>query len=87
MLVAVGFLGYIFISNQTVSNKFNANILKNQYNEAIVALELESVSINSGFSLESLTAFAVGRGMIEVNDSVSIFDESGLAVNNSLIQQ
>jgi hypothetical protein len=86
VIVVVGLFGYIFLSNRIVASKYSVKQLGNEYGKKNADLELNESQINKDVDLNSLTAFAQKRGMVDAGETSSIFEESGVAVLDSSIQ-
>jgi hypothetical protein len=82
-VVFVGLIGYIFLSNQIVSNKYASKVLKQKVDQFGVSVELNGISSSDGISLVSLNEFAENKGMVIATDTASYFESSGVAINDS----
>lgn len=79
-LAAILFFSYVFLTDRLTSEKLLVNMLEDKLTKTNIALELKNSAVSEELSIESMTAFAQNKGMIESRDGVSMFENGGVAL-------
>ena len=78
-LIFVGIAGYIFLSNHISARRYQLVILKKQFNQISASASIEKEQLN--YNLEELMDFARLTGMVEAKDTITVLEESGVALS------
>lgn len=76
-------LGYIFLSNLLVSQKYLLGVRKQQFNQISAGLQVANTEISNAREIEDLLLFAQASGMIEAKDTSFILEEGGVALSGA----
>lgn len=84
-LVLAIVLGYIFLSNFLVSQRYVLSLRKQQFNQLSAKLPSGGAAESGVYGMSDLLLFAQASGMVEAKDIGVILEESGVALSGAVI--